>query len=300
MKISKGVILAGGSGSRLYHSTQVVNKHLFPIYDKPMLYYPLTTLMLAGITDIIIVTSPDNILAFTNLFKDGRQWGINISYAIQDQPNGLAHAFMCAEPYLNHQPCAVILGDNIFFGHGLAPFVKNAIQQTKNAAVFGYRVTDPERYAVIALGPQNQIMDIVEKPKRPISSIAVPGLYIYDETAIERARTLAPSRRQEFEITDLNRSYLREGKLDFHYLARGYAWFDAGIPESLLSVSEFVRSLHVRQGFKIGCPEEIAYHQRLISVEQFACLIRHLPASDYRTYLEMLLDEEKVKCEQVA
>lgn len=292
MKITKGVILAGGSGTRLYPTSCAVNKHLFPIFDKPMIFYPLSTLMLAGIRDILIVTNAGDVELFHLLLKDGSQWGIEIHYEIQGTPKGLAHALLAADRYLGQDPCALVLGDNIFHGHGLSGYLQKAMEETIGATLFGYRVHDPERYAVASLDKQGNLYGLEEKPQNPETNIAVTGLYYYDGTVMERAKSLKLSPRGEYEITDLNLLYLREGKLTLKIMDRGYTWFDAGTPESLLQVNAYVHSLDQRQVYKIACPEEVAYRQGFIDSAQFEALIHPLPESDYKDYLHSLLRYE--------
>lgn len=292
MDIQKGVILAGGSGTRLYPTSRAVNKHLFPIFDKPMIFYPLTTLMLAGIRDVLIVTNAGDVELFHRLLKDGRPWGMEIHYEIQGEPKGLAHALLAAERYLGGDPCALILGDNVFHGHALSGFLHKTMRETRGATVFGYRVHDPERYAVAVLNEQSVLCGLEEKPKAPQSNIAITGLYYYDGTVIERAKALKPSRRGEYEITDLNLQYLKEKNLTLKTMDRGHTWFDAGTPESLLAVNEYVHSLDQRQVYKIACPEEVAYRQGFIDAARFEALIHPLPESDYKDYLKSLLDYE--------
>ncbi|MGB0934553.1 MAG: glucose-1-phosphate thymidylyltransferase RfbA [Alphaproteobacteria bacterium] len=297
---SKGVILAGGSGTRMYPSTVVVNKHLLPVYDKPLIYYPLTTLMLMGLREIMIVTNPEFIEQFRQILGTGEQWGIKLHYQAQSAPNGLAHAFLAAEEFVGNDPCAVILGDNVYHGHGLSPFLFNAMSANKGATIFGYRVQDARRYGVVDFDRKMQVTSLEEKPENPKTNIAVTGLYLYDGTAAQRAKDLKPSARGEYEITDLNNSYLADQSLSLNIIERGYAWFDAGTPESLLVVSEYVETLASRQGNKTACPEEIAYRTGNITLDQLQGLVTNMPASDYRSYLEQLVHEEAYKLDRSA
>jgi glucose-1-phosphate thymidylyltransferase len=285
----KGILLAGGSGTRLYPVTRAVCKQLLPVYDKPLVYYPLSTLMLAGIREILVITTPEDRAPFERLLGDGSQWGLALAYAVQPKPEGLAQALLIGERFLDGAHCCLILGDNIFFGHYLRVALALAIKRAVGATVFGYRVADPERYGVVVLDAEGRPLAIEEKPARPRSNYAVTGLYFYDPQAPAIARTLRPSERGELEITDLNRAYLEAGKLNVERLGRGYAWFDAGTHDSLLQASEFVRTLQERQGFQIACPEEIAYLQGWIDAAQVEKLAAPLAKTAYGRYLFDLL-----------
>ncbi len=285
----KGILLAGGSGTRLYPVTRAVCKQLVPVYDKPLVYYPLSTLMLAGIREILVITTPDDRPAFERLLGDGRQWGIELAYAVQPRPEGLAQALLIGERFLDGAHCCLILGDNIFFGHYLRVALRLATARREGATVFGYRVADPERYGVVVLDSEGRPLSIEEKPARPRSNYAVTGLYFYDPEAPAIARTLRPSARGELEITDVNRAYLEAGRLTVERLGRGYAWFDAGTHDSLLQAAEFVRTLQDRQGFQIACPEEIAFLQGWIGAEEVEALARPLAKTAYGRYLQELV-----------
>ena len=264
----KGILLAGGSGTRLYPLTRAVSKQLMPVYDKPMVYYPLTTLMLAGIREILVISTPDDTPLFRRLLGDGSQWGLSLSYAVQAKPEGLAQAFLLGESFVGGKPVCLILGDNIFYGHGLPDVLRKAATLTSGAQIFGYGIRDPERYGVLSFDASGALRDIVEKPSKPPSHYAVPGIYFYDGTVAERARSLAPSARGELEITDLNRLYLREGALEATKLGRGVAWFDTGTYESLLEAAIFMEVLEKRQGIKVACPEEIAFRLGYVGKEE--------------------------------
>nr|EES52476.1 MAG: glucose-1-phosphate thymidylyltransferase [Leptospirillum ferrodiazotrophum] len=264
----KGILLAGGSGTRLYPLTRAVSKQLMPVYDKPMVYYPLTTLMLAGIREILVISTPDDTPLFRRLLGDGSQWGLSLSYAVQAKPEGLAQAFLLGESFVGGKPVCLILGDNIFYGHGLPDVLRKAATLTSGAQIFGYGIRDPERYGVLSFDASGALRDIVEKPSKPPSHYAVPGIYFYDGTVSERARSLAPSARGELEITDLNRLYLREGALEATKLGRGVAWFDTGTYESLLEAAIFMEVLEKRQGIKVACPEEIAFRLGYVGKEE--------------------------------
>mgnify|MGYP005806642725 CR=1 FL=1 len=285
----KGIILAGGSGTRLYPMTLAMSKQLQPVYDKPMIYYPLTTLMLAGIRDILIISTPHDLPHFQHLLGDGAQWGLNLSYAVQPSPDGLAQAFLIGADFIGSSPCCLVLGDNIFFGHGLPDLMGAARKQATGGTVFAYHVTDPERYGVVEFDSAMTAISIEEKPKVARSNWAVTGLYFYDADVVAIAADLKPSARGELEITDVNRVYLERGKLNVQIMGRGFAWLDTGTPDSLLEASEFVRTLEKRQGFKIACPEEIAFNQGFITRDMFLAQIRKMGRSDYARYLEKLI-----------
>lgn len=287
----KGIILAGGAGTRLHPATLAISKQLLPVYDKPMIYYPLTTLMLAGIRDMLVITTPQDAPRFQQLLGDGTQWGISLHYAEQVRPEGIAQALLIAEPFLKGAPCALILGDNLFHGHDLAPMLQDACKQQQGATVFAYHVSDPERYGVIRFNRQGRAIGIEEKPAQPVSHYAVTGLYLYDSGASAIARTLVPSARGELEISDVNRRYLEQDALTVRILQRGYAWLDTGTHASLLDASSFIATLEQRQGLKIACPEEVAWRQDWIDAAQLEALAAPLCTSSYGRYLMRLLQE---------
>jgi len=290
--MTKGIILAGGSGSRLHPMTLATSKQLMPVYDKPMIYYPLATLMQAGIRDILIITTPEDAPMFEQLLGDGSSWGINLSYAQQPKPEGLAQAFLIGEEFIGDSRVCLILGDNIFYGHQIEETLRSAVDQESGASVFAYYVTDPERYGVVQLDADNNAIDLEEKPANPKSHYAVTGLYMYDNDVIDIAKNIKPSARGELEITDVNKAYLERKALKVELFERGTAWLDTGTVQSLLDAAVFIRVLEERQGLKIGCPEEIAYRQGFIDSEQLAGLAKKLEKSGYGAYLQQLLQEE--------
>ncbi len=290
---SKGIILAGGAGSRLHPLTLSVSKQLMPVYDKPMIYYPLSTLMSAGIREILVITTPEDQAAFQKLLDDGSQWGISLAYAVQPMPGGIAQAFIIGEEFIGGQSVALILGDNIFYGHGLAGQLQAAAAQASIATVFAYHVNDPERYGVVHFDDDGKALDIEEKPENPRSSYAVTGLYFYDSRVVEMAKNLRPSARGELEITDINRLYLEHGSLRVEVLGRGAAWLDTGTHDSLIEAAQFVQIIEHRQGLKICCPEEIAYHNGYIDASQVGQLAARLGKSGYGDYLRAMLDDTR-------
>lgn len=289
--IRKGIILAGGSGTRLYPLTKVVSKQLMPIYDKPMIYYPLSTLMLAGIRDILIITTPADSELYQSLLGDGSRYGLSISYAVQPHPDGLAQAFLIGENFIAGEGCALVLGDNIFYGSDFAQVLQNAVQRDTGATVFAYYVSDPERYGVVSFDEVGNATSLKEKPKHPQSNYAVTGLYFYDADIVDVARTIRPSARGELEITDVNIAYLTAGKLYVERLRRGYAWLDTGTHESLLSAATFVQTIQARQGLKISCIEEIAYRMGYIDAEQVMRLAEPLAKNEYGDYLKRVIND---------
>ena len=284
----KGIILAGGSGTRLYPMTLALSKQLMPVYDKPMVYYPLTTLMLAGIRDVLVITTPHDSPVFEHLLRDGSQWGMNISYAVQPEPKGLAQAFTIGADFLAGGPSCLVLGDNIFFGHGLSDVLKRTRADSSGATVFAYQVADPARYGVVEFDARMRALSIEEKPAQPRSNWAVTGLYFYDEQVVDIAANLKPSSRGELEITDVNRAYLGRGQLKVELMGRGYAWLDTGTPDTLLDAAEFVGTLQRRQGMKIACPEEIAWRNGFIDDAGLERAVAQLGRGDYANYLRRL------------
>jgi len=291
----KGIILAGGSGARLHPATLAISKQLLPVFDKPMMYYPLSTLMLAGIRDILVISTPQDMPRFQQLLEDGSQWGLNLQYAVQPSPDGLAQAFIIGETFIGNSPSALVLGDNIFYGHDFHKLLGNAMQRTEGATVFAYHVYDPERYGVAEFDAQGKVLSLEEKPEKPKSNHAVTGLYFYDNQVVNLTKSLKPSARGEFEITDLNRLYLDQGQLGVEIMGRGYAWLDTGTHESLLDASQFIATLENRQGLKVACPEEIAFRQQWIDAAQLENLARPLIKNGYGQYLLRVLKEQALR-----
>jgi len=289
----KGIILAGGSGSRLNPLTKVTSKQLIPVYDKPMIYYPLSTLMLVGIKDILIISTPQDLPKFMKLFGDGWEIGLNITYKEQPKPEGIAQAFIIGEEFIGKDSVCLILGDNIFYGHTLSLTLQKISRLNEGACIFGYWMANPQRYGVVEFNENNEVISIEEKPKYPKSNYAVPGLYFYDNEVVNIVKNLKPSARGELEITDINLAYLKKGNLKVELLGRGYAWLDTGTPDSLLDASNYIATIERRQGLKIGCIEEVAFRMDYIDKNQFEEIIERLPANDYRKYLEMILKEEQ-------
>lgn len=287
----KGIVLAGGSGTRLYPITRGISKQLLPVFDKPLIYYPLSTLMLAGIRDILIITTPHDQASFKRLLGDGSDWGVRFEYAIQEEPKGLAHALIIGESFIDGDTCALVLGDNIFYGGGLSDMLAHKSKLETGARIFAYQVADPKRYGVVELGDEGEVLSIEEKPPLPKSNYAATGLYFYDETACERAHQVKPSDRGELEISTLNEMYMQDGSLKAHVMGRGYAWFDAGTHDSLLDAAHFVRTLEKRQGVRIACLEEIAYFKGFIDKAQLLRLAKPLEKTEYGQYLVQVAEQ---------
>ena len=289
----KGIILAGGAGTRLSPLTKAISKQLIPVYDKPMVYYPLSTLMLTGIKDILIISTPQDLAKFRELFRDGREIGLNISYCEQPKPEGIAQAFIIGEEFIGKNSVCLILGDNIFYGHSFSMTLQKMAGLKEGACIFGYWVANPQRYGVVEFNENNEAIGMEEKPQYPKSNYAVPGLYFYDNEVVNISKSLKPSARGELEITDVNLAYLKKGNLKVELLGRGYAWLDTGTPDSLLDASSYIATMERRQGLKIGCIEEVAFRMGYIDNNQFEGIIERLPVNDYRKYLEMILKEEQ-------
>lgn len=285
MAIHKGIILAGGSGTRLWPLTKAVSKQLMAIYDKPMVYYPLTTLMLAGISDVLVITTPHEQALFRQLLGDGSQWGMSIRYAVQPRPDGLAQAFLIGKEFIDGKPCALVLGDNIFYGHGLQGLLESSARRDKGATVFGYWVKNPQAYGVAEFDAEGRVIGLEEKPQKPRSNYAVAGLYFYDERVVDLAASLQPSKRGELEITDLNRLYLEHGELRLEKFGRGVAWLDTGTPEALLQAANFIQTIQERQGLQVACPEEVAFRKGWIDGKQLEALAEPLAKTQYGQYL---------------